>query len=1170
MFSGFASSRGRNAFIDESFILTTLLLCGSKAHAGPTKVEGNRASNLGWKPSDYFAPLHFHIAFSSSVFSLHMAGHSGTHHGHETNRASMDWFCRRHLLDVNKYLSDPRYIRHAPPGARRHVDYDTHYRFRRHIVMNTWRKVIQEFPGDSVDSIVDKVASRLWTELPIHPPDADIDWDELEAANVLAAPASDTFLSTMRNNGLKPERNMYSHKYLPPGVRAARAVKKKFAGRTEVSVEDAALQDREFLLKEYTDGPILSIGHAERAARALFRSDLPERYRDYYENPHFRLDSAWYKRLLADNPLPGHFTTFGDLLDFITICGVLYGPEDKLEGVAHEFEPPKMLQKGEFHVEAEYAGHYDNQSMHEARAYCDFVTTGRSMWKRRVRQFVKDMLLLRQNRRGLHGQLDRADRHFDFAVEHPNGVPFQDLGLPSRHITEGRTETVAVYCADMDFTHHFPGHCYSVLHTYQDDNHRVIPSFFMTQDVLPAIHRERRNMVRFLPPDPTHNVVIGERQVLPAHIREAVPTHKPGMTADMWMNNGGILQYNPSNRHPEQLAWSLAHYPYDGTPGARRLSLPCRSWILEIEGPVAWHIKRQIDERNVYAARTWFEERIRQMGSIEAALAPDANGDLPLPPTRDIEFHQQSMILPEQAELYAYTPTDSGHYHHERPRHGRPVIRIHHLSKWLHKLMPWTRMMYTSKPKVWQLAEYKLWVIRRNAHDAVIQFRNRIMKRRPSRDAEIELFRQSRLHDATWFPFWRHIMHNDRKVREFVRGVIQSLDPFAPNPDVLRVPDREPMDTEPPRHHNCRVDQGNLVHGPELIPLHRRPPLTTHNLHFRALNRRLQRRDAYAWDVPIEERPLREWRLVSGFHTPELTRNLFQVNRWWVHDTPHACHIRQEARSDAANSVPIPVAPEKLEFCDAVALLRDHPLDELRLLSIIYQVVLPPFIFFDKYRWDSWYPNQSEFCSFCGFRCVPTHKGSIRLHNAAHIYPGRQEESYPIVCPCSLFNPRQEPGATFAREVYCSRACFMRSSHRPANIWDPVTWTSSQRRHMKFEVPSSIPYFFGMPESVCQIINSHVVHKKNAGLYADEGVRVFCETDPPRPAIIPRAAGDDRGISFPGDDRPVLDEFGIPENTGTADMPQYSEPPNKLPDQMWQWSSRPHAPWRTLGRLGIV
>ena len=1099
-----------------------------------------------------------------------MTDHGGTHYGHETNRASVDWFCLRHLLDVNKYLADPRHIVETPPDAREYVDYETHYRFRRHIVVNAWKEVIQELPGGSVDEIAEKLSERLWTELPIHPPDAHIDWDELEAANVLARPADDTFLSTMRNNGLKPERNMYSHKYLPPGVRAARAVKKKFAERRDVSVEDAALQDREFLLREYTDGPILSTGHAERAARALFRSDLPQRYRDKYENTHFRFDSDWYKRLLAENPLPGHFTTFGEQLDFITICSLLYGPEDKVEGVAHEFEPPKMLQKGEFSVEAEYAGHYDNPSMHEARAYCDDITSGRSMWNERVRDLVKAILLSRQDRRGLRGQFDRAVRHFDFAIMHPDGAPFQDLGLPSRHVMEGRTENVAVYCADMDFTHHLPGHCYSVLHTYQDDNHRVIPSFFMTPDVLPAIHRERRNMVRFILPDPQQNALVGEHRVLPAHIREAVPVPLPGADAEMWLWNGGVLQYNPSNRHPEQLAWSFAHYPYDGTPGARRLSLPCLSWILELEGPVAWHIKRQIDERNVYEAKIWLEERVRQMGSIAAATAPDEDGNLPRPNTRDIIFYPQSMLLPEQAEFYAFTPNDAGTYHHERPRNGRPVIRIHHLSKWLPKLMSWTRMMYTTKPKVWQWAEYKLWVIRRNAHDAVIQFRHRIMKRRPSREKEIELFRQSRLHDATWFPFWRNVMHNDRKVREFVHGVIRSFDPFAPNPDVLRVPDRVPASDEPPRYRNCRIEHGNLVHGEELVPLHRRPSMAAVARHLNALNRRLQRPDAYAWDVALAQRPLREWRLVSGFHTPEFSRNLFQVNEWWVHDTPYARHVRGEARSDAANSVPIPVAPEKLEFCEAVALLRDHPLDELRLLSMIYQVVLPPFIFFDKYRWDSWYPNQSEFCSFCGFCCVPTHKGSIRLHNAAHIYPGRQEESYPIVCPCSLFNPRQEQSATFAREVYCSRACFMRSTHRPDNIWDPTTWTSKQKRHMKFEVPSSIPYLFGMPESVCQLINGHITRKKEAGAYADEGVRVFCETDPPRPAIIPRAEGDDRGISFPGDTRPVIDQFGIPENTGTANMPHHPGPPNELPDDMWTWSARSHAPWRTIGRIGIV
>ena len=1105
-----------------------------------------------------------------------MNDHDGTHHGHEHNRASMDWLCRHHLDDVNQYLA----ARDAPPGSRTHVDYETHYRFRRHIVMNTWKEIIRESPGDTVDNICGKLSRRLWTELPIHPPDEHIDWDELEAANILATPANDTFLDTMKRKGLTPERNMHSSRYQPPGVRAARAVEEHFLGRIMTrhggpltqyradiaNVENAALQDREFLMKHYTGGPILSIGHAERAARALYRAHLPPWLRDKHDKPHFDFDSAWFNRLLADNPLPGHFITFGEMLDFITICGLMYGPEDKVEGVAHEFEPPKMLQRGEFNVEAEYAGHYDNPSMHESRAYCDDITSGRSMWNARVRELVKALLMSRRDRRGSQGRLDRAIRHFDFAVMHPDGVPYQDLGLPPRHLMEGRTENVAVYCADMDFTHHLPGHCYSALHTYQDDFHRVIPSFFMTPEVLPAVHRERRNMVRYILPNPVMNTPVGERQIFPAHIQEAVPLPQPGVTAEVWLWAGGVLQYNPSNRQPEQLAWSLAHYPYDGTPAAHRLVRPCVSWILELEGPVAWTIKRQIDERNVFEAKTWFDDRVRRLGSIAAASATNPDGTIPAPETRDITFHPQSMLLPEQVEFYAYTPVDAGQFHYERPRNGRTVIRIHHLSRWLHRLMSWTRMMYTSKPKVWQMAEYKLWVLRRQAHDAVIQFRNRIMKRRPSREMEIELFRQSRLRDVTMLPFWRHVMHPERKVVEFVLGVIRSLDPFAPNPEVLRIPDRIPMDEEPPRYHNCRVDLGNLVHGDELIPAHRRAPMASTNPHLRGLNRRLQRRDETAPPTPAGQQTRRDWRLISGFHTPEISRNLFQVNSWWQHDTPHARHIRREARPDAANSVPIPVAPEKLEFCDAVALLRDHPLDEIRLLSIMYQIVLPPFIFFDKYRWDSWYPNQVEFCSFCGFRCVPTHEGSIRLHNAAHIYPDRQEETHPIVCPCSLFNPRQEPTATFAREVYCSRACFMRSSHRPDNIWAPHTWTRKQKRHMAYEVPSSVPYLFGMPDAVCGLINGHLTYKVDAGVYADQGVRVFCKTDPQRPRIIPRAEGDNRDILFPGDDRPVMDQFGIPENTGTANLPNYPEPPNILPDRMWTWSARSHAPWRTLGR----
>ena len=50
------------------------------------------------------------------------------------------------------------------------------------------------------------------------------------------------------------------------------------------------------------------------------------------------------------------------------------------------------------------------------------------------------------------------------------------------------------------------------------------------------------------------------------------------------------------------------------------------------------------------------------------------------------------------------------------------------------------------------MAEHKLWVIRRIAHDAVIQFRHRIMKRRPSREMEIELFRQSGFMNGAQFP----------------------------------------------------------------------------------------------------------------------------------------------------------------------------------------------------------------------------------------------------------------------------------------------------------------------------------------------------------------------------------------------------------------------------------
>ena len=88
-----------------------------------------------------------------------MNDHDGTHHGHEHNRASMDWLCRHHLDDVNQYLA----ARDAPPGSRTHVDYETHYRFRRHIVMNTWKEIIRESPGDTVDNICGKLSRRLWT-----------------------------------------------------------------------------------------------------------------------------------------------------------------------------------------------------------------------------------------------------------------------------------------------------------------------------------------------------------------------------------------------------------------------------------------------------------------------------------------------------------------------------------------------------------------------------------------------------------------------------------------------------------------------------------------------------------------------------------------------------------------------------------------------------------------------------------------------------------------------------------------------------------------------------------------------------------------------------------------------------------------------------------------------
>ena len=95
----------------------------------------------------------------------------------------------------------------------------------------------------------------------------------------------------------------------------------------------------------------------------------------------------------------------------------------------------------------------------------------------------------------------------------------------------------------------------------------------------------------------------------------------------------------------------------------------------------------------------------------------------------------------------------------------------------------------------------------------------------------------------------------------------------------------------------------------------------------------------------------------------------------------------------------------------------------------------------------------------------------------------------------------------------------MRSSHRPADIWAPHTWTGGQKRHMSLEIPSSVPYLLGLPDAVCRLINDHIELKKDAGVYADDGVRVFCKTDPQRPKIIPRADGDNRGILSPGDDR---------------------------------------------------
>ena len=203
---------------------------------------------------------------------------------------------------------------------------------------------------------------------------------------------------------------------------------------------------------------------------------------------------------------------------------------------------------------------------------------------------------------------------------------------------------------------------------------------------------------------------------------------------------------------------------------------------------------------------------------------------------------------------------------------------------------------------------------------------------------------------------------------------------------------------------------------------------------------------------------------------------------------------------------------------------------------MIYHVPPPPFIFFDKDRWDSWTPPNTEICSYCGMQHVIAEASELRSHEPPSVYRARDDASCSMVCQCSLFNPVQEPKAIYAREVYCSRACFMKSGHR------------STARHQVFQDVWSVPNLYGFPDDIISRTLRFWSHDAK-GVYAGDGVRVFDTPVPERPQYDPYAP---------------LDGFGIPQHGGIR--PDLPDVPNVVPPTMWTWNEYQ---WRLVHSISL-
>ena len=266
----------------------------------------------------------------------------------------------------------------------------------------------------------------------------------------------------------------------------------------------------------------------------------------------------------------------------------------------------------------------------------------------------------------------------------------------------------------------------------------------------------------------------------------------------------------------------------------------------------------------------------------------------------DILFAPQSLILPEQVNLYVFATVDAGATFRSAPRPGhRAYIRVHHLAPHFKNLTLWTQLAYERESLEWQLAEYRMWVKRLRGLQAVIDYHTRLTKRHPPRRVENQLLEWTRLEHEMWGCLtedgsivfsslpecWLRVQSHrsripeggtEKQVREFIKNFMRCMDPFCVDPLIFRKEDTEPRTF--------------LVNN-------------------------IQHRNNYVTR-----------------HIPEATNNITKEGaRWWYYETIHANYVRNSVRVPVALSVPFAFAPERIEYCRAVALFRDHSLDELRL-----------------------------------------------------------------------------------------------------------------------------------------------------------------------------------------------------------------------------------------------